>query len=364
MAKIGDSGGVRDSDSGPAPSSPSRGAGRAVGALLATAVPSVASRSQIRLALASMAAALSLQRQALAEFSSSVGSALFGPPHTPDMSDDEWDDELEQSGGPRPSGASPSSDGLDWGGAASEAAGPRGWAASLLGLWVPPPPVDVAAAAPLSAGLRFVDFAQEGAFQRWHARHMWKYDYAALCLCTALQTMLVFTSVTQFTILGAVPAWKWGVGYCHAALLAALSVRRGREVYVAHRDAALLGWHALMLWYHHGLMRNFHGLGPPTMHSCSGVACAFTWLPFVTLVFQTRWRWLAPAIVASAAVNLTLLPELCATCDGGDAAALRRCAGRGAVKAVSMVAAALLAVYCIEWRARRVWAALRAGAEA
>ena len=75
-------------------------------------------------------------------------------------------------------------------------------------------------------------------------------------------------------------------------------------------------------------------------------------------VSSSVFKWLAPMIVMCAALNLSLLGEMCGSCVD-DGTSMKRCVLRGASKVTMMVAAALGTVYYVEWRARRVWAALR-----
>lgn len=224
----------------------------------------------------------------------------------------------------------------------------------------------------VTAGLTFIDPIDEAQFQRWHARHMFQFDIVALIMCVLFHTLLVFTSIGRIKIYTAVATWRWAVGYIQVILLLFLSTKRGKKLYIRNRDAFLLGLLAIVLWYHHFVIRNFHGVAS-VLQECSGVVYGFLWIPFITLVLQARFKWLLPAIVTMTAINLTLLPEICAVCDTksgkslpptvtgmmSSVSAMRRCSGRGASKVAILVGAALCTVYCVEWRARRVWAALR-----
>ena len=187
---------------------------------------------------------------------------------------------------------------------------------------------------------------------------MLHFDFMVLCMSVALQTVIVFTSATNFNVTPSVPWYKWLVGYVEAVVIGVLCTRRGRQWYILNRDALLLCLLAVMFVYHHSLMKNFQGIGTPAMSKCSGVAYGFLWLPYVTFVFQARFKWLAPMIVMCAALNLSLLGEMCGSCVD-DGTSMKRCVLRGASKVTMMVAAALGTVYYVEWRARRVWAALR-----
>lgn len=222
------------------------------------------------------------------------------------------------------------------------------------------PPLTTASSA-MTAGLSFIDPRHEDSFQLWHGYHMWKFDFAACCLCVAFQTMIVFSNFTSISIYGVVPTWKWVVGYVQVLLILALSTRRGRIYYIQHRNEIMLCLLGIMLWYHHNLIKNYQGKRQNTNFAgCSAVAYHFLWIPYTTLVFQARFKWLAPMMTLCTAVNLTLLGEMCALCHGGNSMPWWRCAGRSAAKVSTMLIMALCTVYCIEWRARRVWAAMRA----
>ena len=347
-----------------------------LGCVILTAPPALLTSPALQQSLTQFAAALSLQHETLVEFNTAVGSALFGPPHTPSPSDDDEhggsDDDINDDRDGIGENEYDDDYGDDDTTSHSDVAHEydddrrinrdrgrqqqRGRWRSLLGRRLPP---FFASVSPLSltAALSFLDPTDEQLFLHWHAQHMWKFDVGALGMCVALQTMLVFTSITQFELLKSVVAWKWAVGYIQLVLIVVMCSQRGRRWYCSHRDLVLIALQLVMLWYHHTLMNNFRPpIGPNVLLKCSGVTYSFVWLPFVTLVFQARFRLLAPVIVLSTAVNLTLLRDMCGQCEGGGGA---RCIGRGAGKVVGMVGATLTAVYCIEWRARRVWALTR-----
>ena len=284
--------------------------------------------------------ALSASSAVFREFADSVGTALFAPPHTPSEGSLGSDDEGEQRPSARASAEhrrlAPRRSGD-----ADPSARPR-----------PRPRPSFSHA--ISVGLAFPP-AQEEAFTRWYAEHMWRYDAVCSWMCAVLQTVLVFVPGTAYGLFFRLPWTRWVIGYCHVILLGLLSLPKGRAWYLAHRDAALTTLTVVMLIYHHGVLENYYHLSPPAVTSCNNVAYSFLWLPFVALLFQSRFRFLGPTITACAAINSSLLWGMCEDCRTSLPA--RRCIGRGASKVAVIVAAALCVVYCIEWRARRLWSA-------
>ena len=330
-----------------------------IGALVATCHKDGAS-PKLQNSLVQLAQALSAEHRSLLEFSTSVGSALFGPPHSPaessdfhyDSEDLESEDEEEADSDQAPEQQRELHTSPVRSGGILSFVEPLSNAGRL---W-PLPPLPTASSA-MTAGLSFVDSRHETAFQLWHGRHMLKFDFAAFALCVALQTLIVFSPLTSLTINTLAP-WVWLVGYTEAILFLVLSTQQGRKYYICHRNEILIALQAIMLWYHHCLVANYMGHGSVLL--CSVVAYNFLWIPYTTLVFQAQFKLLAPMMVLCAAVNLTLLKEMCASCDGIGGMPWWRCAGRAAAKVSTMLGMALCTVYCIEWRARRVWAAMQA----
>jgi hypothetical protein len=316
----------------------------------------------------------------LLEFNASVGNALFGTSHSPSpsLSSDEFVEESDEEDNEDTQTQRSNSSSLSIAG-------------GILSIWTHgftlhngsasgraniffPHPFSITevhggrsgTVRHVTAGLTFTDPVDEAHFQRWHARHRLQFDVVALSMCVLFHTLLVFTNIGHVTIFKAVEPWRWAVGYVQLLLLLFLSNKRSRAVYIQHRDKFLLALLAIVLWYHHFVMRNFLGVAP-SLQKCSGVIYGFLWIPFSTLVLQARFKWLMPAIVLTTSINLTLLGEICAACGEGvgngglnmTATTVRRCTGRGVSKVAIMVGAALCTVYCLEWRARRVWAALR-----
>jgi hypothetical protein len=353
-----------------------------IGMITATARPEALNNLQLLRTLERLAIALSKPDASaiLLEFNSSVGNALFGTSHSPSSlsstADSLFDSDEEDAQTQRSNSSSLS------------------FAGGILSIWTHglrlhngnggvgrggggenrffPTPFSLTAVnggrsgntRHITAGLTFTDPADEAHFQLWHATHMLQFDLFSLALCVLFHSLLVFTNIGPVSLYIAVEPWRWAFGYVQIALLLFLTNKRCRKFYIRHRDAFLLTLIAILLFYHQFVIRNV-ALG---VHKCSGgVVYGFLWIPFTTLVLQARFKRLLPAIVLTTAINLTLLVEICAACDvasSGAASELhssssRRCSGRGGAKVVILVGAALCTVYAIEWRAIRVWAALR-----
>jgi len=210
----------------------------------------------------------------------------------------------------------------------------------------------------LNVGLWFPG-SQEELFGRWYAQNMMRYDAVAMLMCIAFQTVLVFVPGATYGLFFRLSWVQWMIGYCHLIPLAMLASHTGRSFYRSHRDKVLQMHLLVILLYQHLVVENYRYVGPPLFLSCSNVAYSFIWIPFVVLIFQVRFRLLAPTIALFTAVNLFLLRSFCEECRSPTPRTLyRRCIGRGASKVCIMVVAALSVVYFVEWRARRLWVAL------
>ena len=351
-----------------------------VGTLVATATPEALDNVQLLRTIERLAAALSKHSSILLDFNTSVGNALFGTLHTHDTDDVNFSDDS-------------SDDNEDAQTLNSEGTAERTNSSSLsvaggiLSIWTHgfrlnrgdsvdrsffPHPFSMTAIAGggsthhVTAGLTFTDPVDEEHFRLWHARHMFQFDVVALSMCVLFHTLLLVAKIGlrgPFRV--ELAFWRWMIGYVQAVLLLFLASKRGKQIYIQHRDVFLLGLLAVVLWYHHSVVKNFYGVAT-VLEKCSGVVYGFLWIPVIALLLQPRFKWLMPAILATTAINLTLLGEICTTCDAGNSAGgvapstnvMRRCSSRGASKVAIMVGAALYTVYCAEWRARRVWASL------
>jgi hypothetical protein len=217
-----------------------------------------------------------------------------------------------------------------------------------------PPPAPLHSSA---LSLSFEDARQEQEFSRWHARRMWPYDAAALCLGALTHIAILLLPGPGSQLLRRL-AWRhWVLGFCHLPPLLLLAHPSSREWYFSRRDVVLLCLLGGLLAHQYSAVAAY--ARPPPLSPLAPTDFLL-WLPAAALLFQARFAWLAPAAAAAAAVGVRLLSALCAACQ--PAAPLQRCVARSASKLAVTVTGALLVVYCLEWRARRAWAAARAAA--
>ena len=208
----------------------------------------------------------------------------------------------------------------------------------------------------LTPFLTFRDTRTESCFKSWQAVQMFRYDVLTFSLCIFSHSVVVFLPGTAYNIVWRIPAWKWMAGYVHIPLLAIAMIPCTRKLYCEFRDLLLLGVYLWELYFNNFLMDNFRGYRDISL-SCNGQAYTYLWLPLLSVFCQARFALLAPIVVASMAMSLQGLFELCRRECGQTTALHLQCFWIAVYKITAMVALALAVVYVVEWRARRVWRA-------
>jgi hypothetical protein len=158
---------------------------------------------------------------------------------------------------------------------------------------------------------------------------------------------------TAFALYYKVPWQQWSLGYVHGLPALLLLRSRTRALYHRHRDSILLMVHFVALVYQHWIVQNYMHLAPVATLRNPAFAFSFTWLPTAAILYQMKFAWQVPMYAVMTAVNISLVAPMCTLALPEEGT--ERCGLRMATKTVTMVAAALLVVYCVEWRARRVW---------
>ena len=209
----------------------------------------------------------------------------------------------------------------------------------------------------LTPFLTFRDTQAESCFKSWQAVQMFRYDVLTFCLCIFAHSVVVFLPGTAYNVVWRIPAWKWIAGYVHIPLLAIAVIPSTRKLYCEFRDLLLLSVYLWELYFNNFLMENYRG-SRDLSFSCNGQAYAYLWLPLSTVFCQARFALLAPIVVASIAMSLHGLFELCRKECGETTALHLQCFWIAVYKITAMVALALAVVYVVEWKARRVWRAL------
>jgi hypothetical protein len=208
----------------------------------------------------------------------------------------------------------------------------------------------------LTPFLTFRDTQAESCFKSWQAVQMFRYDVLTFCLCIFAHSVVVFLPGTAYNVVWRIPAWKWIAGYVHIPLLAIAVIPSTRKLYCEFRDLLLLSVYLWELYFNNFLMENYRG-SRDLSFSCNGQAYAYLWLPLSTVFCQARFALLAPIVVASIAMSLHGLFELCRKECGETTALHLQCFWIAVYKITAMVALALAVVYVVEWKARRVWRA-------
>lgn len=161
--------------------------------------------------------------------------------------------------------------------------------------------------------LRFPAPDMEAAFAAWHNHTLTRMDAFGFAMCGCSLLFILFIPHTAwdraFRVADISP-WRGAVSLLPALLLASPRTRpfyaRHREAIVAYIFACVLQWTLHVAHYMH-CMEPAAFIRPLHLHG-------FSWVGVLALLFQVRWRLLAPLVLACFAADAgAMMPTICAT---------------------------------------------------
>lgn len=91
-------------------------------------------------------------------------------------------------------------------------------------------------------------------------------------------------------------------------------------------------------------------------HPLPPCLCSFTWFHTICLLFQMRFQRQLPTMILAVAINTRVIPAICLVNRvNHPEMAPATCTAVAGVRAAGLALAALLVVFCLEARSRRLW---------